>query len=97
MWTPVEGAKKGWRESTYGMGWQTVQEKSPENFCRASRGRAYHTGAAVGASSILLILPQNQEGGSPPKGVVVALMTNMISVNLSQAALEIAELFEGSQ
>lgn len=97
MWTPVEGAKNGWRDPAYGMGWQTVQGKSPENFCRNSRGHAYHSGAAVGASSILLILPQKEGRGSPPEGVVVALLTNMIGVSLAQAALEIAELFEGSQ
>lgn len=93
----MEGTKRGWRDSTYGMGWEAVEERNLQNFCRNSRHHAYHTGGAVGASSILLILPQQEGRGSPPQGVVVALLTNMISVDLRKVALEIAELFEKSQ
>lgn len=82
---------------TYGMGWEVIEERKTHNFCRNARHQAYHTGGAVGGSSILLILPQQEARGSPPQGVVVALLTNMIKVNLRKAALEIAELFEESQ
>lgn len=96
LWTAVEGTQRGWRDRTYGMGWEAVEERNLQNFCRNSRGHAYHTGSAVGASSILLILPQKEARGSPPQGVVVALLTNMISVSLRKVAMEIAELFEES-
>lgn len=78
------------------MGWETAEERNLQNFCRNSRGYAYHTGNAVGASSILLILPQKKIKGSPPQGVVVALLTNMTRVSLQKVAMEIAELFEES-
>jgi hypothetical protein len=59
-------------------------------------------GGAVGASSILLILPNSVEKNMnddvaedipPPNGVVVAILVNIGSVSLIQPALKIAHLF----
>lgn len=97
LWTPVNGTKrKDWMDIAYGMGWQTVADRHLHPFCRKSRHHAFHTGAAVGASSILLVLPQEANGGLP-QGVVVALMANMQGVSMTKVALEIAELFEKDQ
>ncbi|XP_063860892.1 serine beta-lactamase-like protein LACTB, mitochondrial [Scylla paramamosain] len=97
LWTPVKGTKrKDWVDTAYGMGWQTVTNRHSHPFCRNSRHHALHSGAAVGASSVLLVLPQEPNGGVP-QGVVVALMANMQGVSMSKVALEIAELFEKDQ
>lgn len=93
----MDGTKRGWQDRAYGMGWEAVQDKHLYEFCRNSRHHAYHTGAAVGASSILLVLPQKEPSSAIPQGVVVALVTNMQGVGLHKVALEIAELFEKSQ
>lgn len=97
LWTPVDGTNRGWQDRTYGMGWEAIQDKCFYEFCRNTRHHAYHTGAAVGASSILLILPQKESSGAIPEGVVVALLTNMQGVGLHKVALEIAELFENKE
>jgi serine beta-lactamase-like protein LACTB len=64
---------------------------------------AYHTGGAVGASSVLLVLPSSKmdnkaetTGDSmlPPQGVVVAVLCNMQGVGLTEMALAIAKEFE---
>lgn len=99
LWTPVAGTKMGWdRDGGYGWGWGAVEGKENLKFCREVRPYASHTGGAVGASSVLLILPtQSEDGhidGPPPRGVVVTLLTNMENVGLNTEALEIAKLFE---
>ena len=60
------------------------------------------TGGAVGASSILLILPDSIKRNitkdiKPPSGIVVAIIVNMGSVSLRKPALKIAELFNSYQ
>ena len=93
----MNGTKhKDWMDSAYGMGWVTIAERQLHGFGRKSRPHALHTGLAVGASSVLLVLPQ-EPSGSVPQGVVVALLTNMQGVSMSKVALEIAELFEKIQ
>ncbi|KAG0727165.1 Serine beta-lactamase-like protein LACTB, mitochondrial [Chionoecetes opilio] len=89
LWTVVDGG--------YGMGWQATQDKHLYQFCRSSRYHSYHTGGAVGASSILLVLPQKEPSSAIPQGVVVAILTNMQGVRLYKVAYEIAELFEKCQ
>jgi hypothetical protein len=63
-----------------------------------------YAGAAVGGSSILLILPNSVKKNiydvavqdiPPPNGVVVAILVNMGSVNLRKPALKVAQLFDG--
>ncbi len=62
-----------------------------------------YAGAAVGGSSILLILPNSVKKNiydvaqdiPPPNGVVVAILVNMGSVSLRKPALKVAQLFDG--
>jgi len=55
----------------------------------------YHTGAAVGASSVLLLLPRNTNNkSSPPSGITVAILGNLDNVNWLPTARTIAEAFE---
>ncbi|XP_045133389.1 serine beta-lactamase-like protein LACTB, mitochondrial isoform X2 [Portunus trituberculatus] len=94
LWAPVNGTKhKDWMDGAYGMGWTTVADRQLHAFGRKSRRHALHTGGAVGASSVLLVLPQ-EPNGDVPQGVVVALLANMQGVSMSKVALEVAELFE---
>ncbi|KAK7060069.1 hypothetical protein SK128_004510 [Halocaridina rubra] len=104
LWTPINGTNMGWdKDGGYGLGWGSVVEKQEYGYCRATRRYASHTGGAVGASSVLLILPNkgekegNSKGLIPPEGVVVALITNMQGVGLNRVALQIAKLFESTE
>ena len=98
LWTPVSGTKMGWdTDGGYGLGWGAVQEQEGYGLCHEVRQYASHTGGAVGASSVLLIMPgQNYDAvtDTPPKGVVVTLITNLENVGLNTEALVIAKLFE---
>ncbi|XP_047473617.1 serine beta-lactamase-like protein LACTB, mitochondrial [Penaeus chinensis] len=96
LWTPVSGPNPS---SGYGLGWGAVEDSIKCAFCHESRQCASHSGGAIGASSILLILPQSgvlkEDGeGKLPKGVVVSVICNMQSVALRKVALEIAKIFE---
>ena len=62
---------------------------------------AFHTGGAVGASSVLLIVPRDGGGkedphakSNPPHGVVVSILCNLQSVGLTKLALDIAREFD---
>ena len=65
---------------------------------------AFHTGGAVGASSVLLIVPRDASDGGvnnpgaksspPPHGVVVSILCNLQSVGLTKLALDIAREFD---
>lgn len=103
IWAPVKLAPCDWdKDGFYAMGWAVVPEKQNFGCGRHQRFYISHTGGAVGASSVLLILPpprseESSRGsnlGAPPKGVVVAMIVNLISVSLCKTALEIAKVFE---
>ncbi|KAL8196989.1 UNVERIFIED_CONTAM: hypothetical protein K2H54_005574 [Gekko kuhli] len=101
LWTAVPKTEASWsKDDRYGMAWQVVEKKPARGFCRQPRHYAYHCGGAVGASSVLLILPEERDSGAatgtltPPKGVVVTVICNMQSVSLSKTALKIAMEFE---
>ncbi|XP_077174068.1 serine beta-lactamase-like protein LACTB, mitochondrial [Paroedura picta] len=104
LWTAVPKTEVSWsKDDKYGMAWQVVEKKQAYGFCRQPRHYAYHCGAAVGASSVLLILPEEGDPGTaaagggtlmPPKGVVVTVICNMQSVSLNKTALQIAMQFE---
>lgn len=82
----------------YGMGWAIFPAISGSNFTRDQPFSVVHTGGAVGASSVLYILPtegkSNDEQGSHPNGVVVAILCNMEGVGLAKTAQQIAREFE---
>ncbi|KAG8197639.1 hypothetical protein JTE90_001569 [Oedothorax gibbosus] len=94
MWQPIA--------PTYGMGWFVKAQKQECQFCESNEFCVYHTGAAIGASSVLLILPKNiskDEYLKPellPKGIAVTIICNMQSVGLAQTALRIAKEFDGA-
>jgi hypothetical protein len=57
---------------------------------------AFHTGAAVGASSALLVkpVPRLISDQPPPQGICVAILMNMQNVGLAGVADDIAQIFD---
>jgi serine beta-lactamase-like protein LACTB len=98
LWKPVEGAPCGWdADGSYAMGWCSIPARPAEGGGREIREYVSHTGGAVGASSVLLVMPRKNipEGTSTwPQGVTVAIAVNMQAVGLNKLALRIAKLFE---
>lgn len=102
LWTPVTHTRLPWDvDGGYGMGWGVVQSQAKFPFCNSRQFYVSHTGGAIGASSVLLLLPRNSTTPTPSskdspsaQGIVVAVIVNMQSVGLNQTALEIAQLFE---
>ncbi|XP_072837749.2 serine beta-lactamase-like protein LACTB, mitochondrial [Pogona vitticeps] len=102
MWTAVPNTEASWdKDGKYGMAWLVVENKQECGFCRRQRHYTSHTGGAVGASSVLLILPEELDSQAangvslvPPRGVVVTVICNMQSVSLNTTALKIAMEFE---
>ena len=98
IWTPVENTKLDWLKNStgggYGMGWGVVPSSEDPPFSRDQQFFVSHTGGAIGASSVLLILPTKEHVKSEaPHGVVVAMIANLQSTGLSIQALEIAKVF----
>ncbi|NXY86297.1 LACTB protein, partial [Alcedo cyanopectus] len=102
MWTPVPRTEVSWdRDGQYAMAWAVVEKKQQCGCCRQQRHYASHTGGAVGASSVLLILPEELDSEAlgaglvvPPRGVIVTIICNMQSVSLNSTALKIAREFD---
>ncbi|KAI5627023.1 serine beta-lactamase-like protein LACTB, mitochondrial [Silurus asotus] len=100
LWAPVDKTEASWdKDGRYAQGWLVVEKQQKYGQCRMRRHYVSHTGGAVGASSVLLVLPSESLKASgqivtPPQGVVVAIMTNMQSVGLNTTALKIAHEFE---
>lgn len=99
IWSPVEKTRCSWDSyGFYGMGWGTVPVSERPPFTREQRQYFSHTGGAVGASSVLLVLPRCMEvvpaSGNPPHGVVLAIIVNMQSVSMNRLALDVAKMFE---
>ncbi|XP_014868100.1 PREDICTED: serine beta-lactamase-like protein LACTB, mitochondrial isoform X2 [Poecilia mexicana] len=101
LWTPVDKTEASWdTDGLYGQGWLVVEKLQKYGQCRKRRHYVSHTGGAVGASSVLLVLPSDemdQRQGRTlylPQGVVVTIITNMQSVGLNSTALKIAHQFE---
>ncbi|KAM9754301.1 serine beta-lactamase-like protein LACTB, mitochondrial isoform 2-T2 [Menidia menidia] len=96
LWAPVDKTEASWdKDGLYAQGWLVVEKLQKYGQCRKRRHYVSHTGGAVGASSVLLVLP-SQEGQShpPPHGVVVTIISNMQSVGLNSLALKIALEFD---
>lgn len=94
MWRPVpltnrsSGSSKFNRFFNYGMGWFVI--KDAELSCAACASPpfptvAYHSGAAVGASSAILVLPEQE--------IVVAAFCNLQEINLADLTCEVAQRF----
>ena len=107
LWTPVAYSMCPWAKEEpgngYGIGWAVVPSADAlggPDFNNRSRTPTYvsHTGGAVGASSVLLIVPGDRGDGeektvSPHEGVVVAMICNLQEVGLYKTAVQIADLF----
>ncbi|XP_034144328.1 serine beta-lactamase-like protein LACTB, mitochondrial [Esox lucius] len=101
LWAPVDKTEASWdKDGLYAQGWLVVEKEQKYGQCRSRRHYVSHTGGAVGASSVLLVLPsgtaqhpQGQTAGLP-QGVVVTIITNMQSVGLNSTALKIAHEFD---
>ncbi|ELT87536.1 hypothetical protein CAPTEDRAFT_152088 [Capitella teleta] len=96
LWTPAENVKCYWSQTGgYGLGWQTEPYDKKAGRIKDLNERFFvgHTGGTVGASSILWMLPSDGGGEGRPKGVVVAMISNL-NVNMRDAATDIAKLFE---
>uniref|UniRef100_A0A3Q1HRF6 Beta-lactamase-related domain-containing protein n=2 Tax=Anabas testudineus TaxID=64144 RepID=A0A3Q1HRF6_ANATE len=101
LWAPVDKTEAGWdKDGMYAQGWLVVEKLQKYGQCRKRRHYVSHTGGAVGASSVLLVLPceeTDQHHGETlilPQGVVVTIITNMQSVGLNTTALKIAHEFD---
>ncbi|KAF1386715.1 hypothetical protein PFLUV_G00097770 [Perca fluviatilis] len=101
LWAPVDRTEASWdKDGLYAQGWLVVEELQKYGQCRKRRHYVSHTGGAVGASSVLLVLPSVEikkcQGQTPllPQGVVVTIITNMQSVGLNSTALKIAHVFD---
>ncbi|KAE8617159.1 hypothetical protein XENTR_v10008997 [Xenopus tropicalis] len=102
VWKQVHNTEMSWdKDGKYAMGWGTVEENQECGYCKHQKHYVSHTGGAVGASSVILILPEEEntfhltkKRTSPPKGIVVAIICNMQGVGLNSTALKIALEFE---
>ncbi|XP_058012083.1 serine beta-lactamase-like protein LACTB, mitochondrial [Ahaetulla prasina] len=102
MWTSVPSTRVSQESAyAYGMAWVVVEKKQECGHCKEQRHYTFHTGGAVGASSVLLILPEELSSGTasgsclvPPRGVVITIICNMQSIHLDDIALKIAKEFE---
>ncbi|XP_071388289.1 serine beta-lactamase-like protein LACTB, mitochondrial isoform X1 [Centroberyx affinis] len=101
LWAPVDKTEASWdKDGLYAQGWLVVEKLQKYGQCRSRRHYVSHTGGAVGASSVLLVLPSEEtvqcQGQTPvlPQGVVVTIITNMQSVGLNSTALKIAHEFD---
>ncbi|XP_049430858.1 serine beta-lactamase-like protein LACTB, mitochondrial isoform X2 [Epinephelus fuscoguttatus] len=101
LWAPADKTEASWdKDGLYAQGWLVVEKLQKYGQCRKRRHYVSHTGGAVGASSVLLVLPSEEtekcQGQTPllPQGVVVTIITNMQSVGLNTTALKIAKEFD---
>ncbi|XP_051975924.1 serine beta-lactamase-like protein LACTB, mitochondrial isoform X2 [Xyrauchen texanus] len=100
MWAPVDKTEASWdKDGMYAQGWLVVEKQHKYGQCRNRRHYVSHTGGAVGASSVLLVLPRESspvtdQKLTPPQGLVVTIITNMQSVGLNATALKIAQEFD---
>ncbi|XP_074533137.1 serine beta-lactamase-like protein LACTB, mitochondrial isoform X2 [Halichoeres trimaculatus] len=101
LWAPVEATEASWdKDGLYAQGWLVVEKAQKYGQCKKRRHYVSHTGGAVGASSVLLVLPSEEinqcQKQTPllPQGVVVTIITNMQSVGLNSTALKIAHEFD---
>lgn len=101
LWAPVDRTEASWdKDGLYAQGWLVVEKLQKYGQCRRRRYYVSHTGGAVGASSVLLVLPCEELSQRPgqtvllPQGVVVTIMANMQSVGLNSTALKIAHEFD---
>ncbi|KAL7643401.1 UNVERIFIED_CONTAM: hypothetical protein RMT77_005383 [Armadillidium vulgare] len=105
LWTPSPESKKYRKGNLYGLGWGVLEgSKDLKAFANNKKKCFSHSGGAVGASSILFIMPTYDPYESKPidqsvtidlpQGVVVSVITNLQNVSLLKLATEIAKAFD---
>ncbi|XP_077328196.1 serine beta-lactamase-like protein LACTB, mitochondrial isoform X2 [Lithobates pipiens] len=101
LWRQVPNTEMSWdKDGKYAMGWGTVNRKQDYGQCKLQKHYISHTGGAVGASSVLLIMPEDDpmlwdsQTVIPPRGIVVTIIVNMQQTGLNTTALKIALEFD---
>ena len=101
MWTPAKkNAPCPWdKDGYYTMGWCSTPDS--QHYAQGRQVRQYmsHTGGAIGASSVLIVMPRKagtagDVSTGEPKGVTVAIAVNLQGVGLNRTAVEIARIFD---
>ena len=96
MWTPVSKTKCQWDmgiDTGYGFGWGVIPKRQTHGECQQQKAYVSHTGGAIGASSVLLIMPIDNKQ-PPPQGIVVVMVVNLQAVGLNRAAQDVASAFQ---
>ncbi|CAF0878421.1 unnamed protein product [Adineta ricciae] len=92
MWSPI--AVTNDKNTFYGLGWMISKERTSAVHEDAIPFHVYHTGGAVGATSVLLIIPCTKKCSNPRCGICVVILANLQSARgIYQTALDIALLF----
>ncbi|VDM52360.1 unnamed protein product, partial [Angiostrongylus costaricensis] len=78
-----------------GLGWMCTDYSDFDGIHRKGCGLWYHTGGAVGASSVLLIHPRNTQAHerNAPSGVCVVMLCNLQDSSLLNLAKEVEQIF----
>ena len=98
LWTP-ESKMPPNSQSEYGLGWYIIPGGQKYLASQPTSYMVGHTGAAVGSSSVLVLMPSGVDENLPPSnsakpsGIVVAILCNMEQVSLNSTGIKIAELF----
>lgn len=79
--------------SGYGMGWCVTPALIHCGGVEPQALSFNHTGGAVGASSVLLIVPKSHGSDHKPTGVTVAITVNLQEIGLTRLARQIADNF----
>ena len=98
LWSPQPGAQLRWggHDLVYGLGWAVRRRLKTFGYCLDQSHYVSHTGGAIGASSVLLVAPQQvQDSTKLPQGVVVAVLCNLQEVGLNKLAADVAAIFKG--
>ena len=92
LWSPIIAT--GREEIFYGLGWMIGREQPSSVTESAIPTHIFHTGGAVGATSILLIIPCSKNCSDPRCGICIAMLTNLESASeIYRTALDIALMF----
>lgn len=102
LWTGIDAATDdpSKSEKRYGLGFSVLPASGVERASCAARQPIVvsHSGGAVGASSVLVIVPNEEKAvtaASPIRGITVAVICNLTNVSLEKAAMEICKNFDG--
>lgn len=92
LWSPIAATN---REGIfYGLGWMIGKEQTSSVSESTIPQHIFHTGGAVGATSVLLIIPCSKTCSNPRCGICVVILTNLENAGeIYRTALDIALMF----